>query len=419
MKTAFPRLAVLLLLCGYPVGISAQETGPEANVPPATYERLEVLPAEKLIPATLRSGLGFVVENPVNTDGYFGLYLLRTEHGVFECHGKEMLTIRIDELRAIREIDSINKNDAFLKAAGNAVAKPIEATAKMVRDPKGTIEKVPHGVAALFQRAGKGLAKAGQVVVTGAENLQRRLDGEEIVPSPPINWRDWAPGFSANRNKWAAQLRVDPYTSNPVLKERLDQITAVTFSTDFFTSVGIGMVAAPLGMVGSVDKYVLTEQPEQIRERAIKILGGLGFQPEIVRTFLDQPAFTPTLQIRFARALESLAGATNLESALGLVAAVESETQARFLCACLEALAAKRSAPDAYKSLVAIAPLPAAIRADDSLLVAAPLDVLPWTPATEAFVKRAEVYPKRVILLPSQTTTSARLHLASMGWTFE
>jgi hypothetical protein len=204
-----------------------------------------------------------------------------------------------------------------------------------------------------------------------------------------------------------------------VLAERLDQITAVTFSTDLVAGFGIGAVAAPLAVVGSVDKYVLTEPPEKIRARVAKELSDLQIRPEAVEAFFTNTAFTPTLQLRFARGLASLTGAANLEAAMGLAAAVESETQARFLCACLESLAAKRPAPDAYKSLVAIAPLPAVVRADGSLLVPAPLDVLPWTPATEAFARRAESYPKRVLVLPGQTTTSARLHLAQMGWTFE
>lgn len=388
-------------------------------VPAGPHEHLEVLPVEKLIPAELRSGPGFIVENPVSTDGYFGIYLLRTHHGVFECHGKEMLAIRIDELRAIAEVDAIHKGDAFLKAAGGAVAKPIEATAKLVRDPKGTIEKVPQGLASLFHRAGQGLEKAGAAVADGAENLRRRLDGEEVEPGPGVNWREWTPGFSANRNKWAAHLRVDPYTSNPVLASRLDQITAVTFSTDLVAGIGVGLIAPPLGWVGAVDEYVLTEPPEKVRERVKKELAALAIGEAAIDGFLARTAFTPTLQARFARALGSLAGAANLEAALGLAAALESETQARFLCACLESLATKRSGPDAYKSLVAIAPLPAVVRADDSLLVPAPLDVLPWTATTEAFAGRAGDYPTRVLLVPTQTTARARARLVEAGWKFE
>ena len=402
-----------------PLIAGAQEVDDAAPPPASTYEKLELLPADKLIPAPLRSGEGFAVEDPVATDGYFGIYRLRSEHGIFECHGKEMLAIRIDELRAIREIEAINQGEAFLKAAGKAVAKPIEATAKLVRDPKGTIEKVPHGVASLFQRAGKGLEKAGKAVAGGAENIRRKMDGEEVEPGPAFSWREWTPGFSKNRNQWAAQLRVDPYTSNPVLAGKLDQITAVTFSTDLVTGIGVGMVAPPLGMVGSVDKFVLTEPPEEVRARVTRELAALGIPPATVEAIFANPVFTPTLQARFAKALGSLSGAAKLEAAVDLAAGAQSETQVRFLCACLESLASKRSSPDAYQSLVAIAPLPAVVRADGSLLVPAPLDVLPWTVATEAFVKRAEAYPKRVLLLPSQTTTSARLHLAQLGWTFE
>lgn len=413
----FPTLLAFAVLPPFTAG--AQEVDDAVPPPVSVYEKLELLPADKLIPAPLRSGEGFEVEDPVATDGYFGIYRLRSEHGIFECHGKEMLAVRIDELRAIREIEAINQGEAFLKAAGGAVAKPIEATAKLVRDPKGTIEKVPHGVASLFQRAGKGLEKAGKAVAGGAENIRRHMDGEEVEPGPDINWREWTPGFSKNRNQWASQLRVDPYTTNPVLAGKLDQITAVTYSTDLVTGIGVGMVAAPLGIVGSVDKYVLTEPPEEVRARVTRELTALGIPGETTGALFANAVFTPTLQARFAKALNSLAGAANLEVAVDLAAAAQSETQARFLCACLESLASKRPAADAYKTMVTIAPLPAVVRADGSLLVPAPLDVLPWTAATEAFVQRAGAHPTRVLLLPSQTTTSARLHLAQLGWTFE
>lgn len=419
MPTArYLPLLLAATLGGPPCGFcQAPPPPPVAAVDP--YDHLEVLPAEKLVPAELRSGLGYVLENPVSTDGYFGIYLLRTEYGVFECHGKEMLAIRIDESRAIRELDAINKGDAFLKAAGGAVAKPIEATAKLARDPKGTIEKIPQGLASLFHRAGQGLEKAGQAVASGAENVRRRLDGEEVEPGPAMDWREWTPGFQSNRNKWAAHLRVDPYTSNPVLASRLDQITAVTFSTDLVAGIGVGLIAPPLAWVGTVDEYVLTEPPEKVRERVKKDLTALAIGPEAIDAFLAHAVFTPTLQARFARGLTALSGAANLEAALGLAAAIQSEPQARFLCACLESLAAKRSGPDAYKSIVAIAPLPAVVRADNSLLVPAPLDVLPWTATTEAFLQRAANFPSRVLLLPSQTTSLARARLLAAGWKFE
>ena len=352
------------------------------------------------------------------TDGYFGIYRLRTEYGIYECHGKEMLAVRIDELRAIRELEQVNKGEAFLKAAGAAVAKPLEATARIVRDPAGSIGKVPQGVAGLFKRAGQGMQAAGAAVAKGAENVRRELDGEAPAPAGPPKREDPF-GFNKNRNQWAAQVRVDPYSTNPVLAEKLTEISAVTFTTNLVAGIGVGMVAAPLAWAGRVDEFVLTQPPAKIREKVTAELTALGCLPGSISGLTENPAFSPTLQLRFAAALGQLSGAANLNAAVELAAAAADEVQARFLCASLEALAARKSGPDAFKSLLAIAPLPAAVTADGGLLVVAPVDVLPWIATTDAFSQRSREFPKRVLVLPSQTTQLARANLAAHGWTLD
>ncbi len=392
-----------------------------APAPAATiYENLDLLPANKLIPAEFRQGPGFVVEDPVATDGYFGIYLLRTHQGIFECHGKEMLAIRIDELRAIQELEAVNKGDAFLKAAGGAIAKPLEATARIVRDPGGSLEKVPHGVANLFKRAGEGVQAVGGAMAKGAENVRRNLDGEAPLPdavAPPSRQDPF--GFNKNRNQWAAQVKVDPYSSNPLLAQKLDEISAVTFTTNLVAGIGLGAVAAPLAWVGRVDEYVLTEPPAKIKERVAAELLALNCQKTTVDGFLANRWFTPTQQLRFSRALGRLSGAANLNAAVELAAVTEGEVQVRFLCASLESLGSKKLAPDDYKSMVVISPVPGMVRQDGSLLVAAPLDVLPWIATTEAFAGRAAEFPKRTLLAPTQITTRARESLTAMGWTVE
>lgn len=407
-----------MMACGLPALVlpmgflQAQEASPAAvEVAEAVgYDALETLPADSVLAPELQRGPGYAVGTPIVNDGYFGAFRLSTEYGVFECHGREMLVLRIDELRAIRQLDQINKGEVFLKSVGVAVAKPVGAVAGMVKDPVGTVHKLPSGMAGLFKRAGDAVAK-------GADNLQRNLDSDVPLPAAGApKAREDIFGFNKNRNIWAAELKVDPYTSNPVLAEKLTQMAAVAFTTEMVAGFGIGAVAAPLSIAGNVDSFVLNQPPAKVKDRVASELVAMGCAKPSVDAFVAVPWFTPTLQVRFTNALGRLKGTGNLNAAVQLAANCETEVQARFLCASLEALGNRRATSQPFRKLVAIAPLPGVVLEDGSLLVCAPVDVLPWIPTTEAFVKRATGYPKTQLALNGAITLNARKGLAANGW---
>lgn len=415
MVPGLPVLALTIACFSHRV-IAQTDTGEAvAPVAPAAYDDLDVLPAASVLSPAMQRGPGYEVGTPIVNDGYFGAYRLSTEYGVFECHGREMLAIRIDELRAIRQLDQINKGELFLNSVGKAVAKPVGAAAGIVKDPVGTVHKLPSGVAGLFKRAGDGLEAVGQAVAKGADDLQRNPDGDPPGNGKPKSRQDIF-GFNKNRNTWAAQMKVDPYSSNPVLAEKLSQVAAVAFTTELVAGVGIGAVAAPLAWAGNVDEFVLTQPPEKVKVKITEDLLALGCSKPSVDAFVANEWFTPTLMVRFTRALNQLKGTANLSTAAFLAAKCDTEVQVRLICASLEALAAHRASSPPFRSLLAIAPLPAVVLEDGSLLICAPVDVLPWIPSTEAFVKRASGYPKTMLVLNGAITMRAREGLAANGW---
>ena len=418
MRTILPTLFLAVSYSALLPVFAQEPSAPPTAIPAqATYESLQVVPAAQLLPANMLRGAGYVVDERVGTDGYLGRFLLRTDYGVFECHGREMLAIRIDEVRALDELSTINKGQAFLQAAGNAVAKPLTAAAGIARDPVGSVAKVPQGLAGLFKRAGDGLQSAGKAMSNEANKAHQVMNGEnpDQAANPPS--REDPFGYNINRNRWADEVGADPYTSNTVLAAKLSEVAAVTYTTELVAGLGVGAVAAPLSMVGNVDKFVLTEPPVKIRERIAAELAQLQCAPAAIQTMLANPAISPTQMRRLSSAMMALGPIAGLDVALQLAAVVESEVQVRFLCASLESLAARKAASGGYKSLVAIAPVPAAIRADDSLLVCAPVDVLPWIESTENFAARAAAYSNKALVLDGQITVSAKAGLEKLGWT--
>jgi hypothetical protein len=140
--------------------------------------------------------------------------------------GIEMLEERVRELYAIRELDRVSKTGVFLKAAGEAAAKPFEAAAHIVKDPVGSIKKAPAGIAGLFKRVGKGAQELGRAA---QKQAQAREDRYQQTGSYSASAEERAAGpvqdpmaASRSRQQWAAKLGVDPYTTNPVLAGKLN-----------------------------------------------------------------------------------------------------------------------------------------------------------------------------------------------------
>jgi hypothetical protein len=118
----------------------------------AGFETPPVLQASELAPADLLQGPTFTVDNQVPIVGMLGHFTIRADVGTFEAHGREMLRIRVGELRAIAQLDQMSKSKEFLKAAANAVARPVESAANRLLNPVETVQGVPSGVERFFDR---------------------------------------------------------------------------------------------------------------------------------------------------------------------------------------------------------------------------------------------------------------------------
>lgn len=67
----------------------------------------------------------FTVDDQVPIVGMLGHFTIRSNIGTFEAHGREMLRIRVGQLHAIAQLDQTSQSKEFLKAAANAVARPL------------------------------------------------------------------------------------------------------------------------------------------------------------------------------------------------------------------------------------------------------------------------------------------------------
>ena len=81
--------------------------------PASGYEAAPTLQASKVLPAALRSGAHFRVDDKVANDGYVNTYQLHPKCGTFTTVSTAMLVKRIGEVNALVVMEKVKGTTAF------------------------------------------------------------------------------------------------------------------------------------------------------------------------------------------------------------------------------------------------------------------------------------------------------------------
>jgi hypothetical protein len=355
------------------VANAGRAQAPEAQAP-EEFDTLPVLHAIDTAPAKLLLGPGFRVEDPVPTDGLNVRFTLRSDVGVFEAWGVETLALRVAEIPAIRLLDEAFRSDAFGRAASNMAARPIQ--------PPGS------GLDRFF--ADPGVA-AGKVAPADRDKEVRDA---------------------------ARRLGVDPYTSNPLLAARLEQLADVALRGRVGANTLLpASTPASIAMPGSeVAHHQVYDTPaaELVAKNAER-LRGFGATEEQIRAFQSAPGFTLTTQTALVESLGRLAEAQGRADVVALAADAATADQALFLLravgiladrdeqAPIDVLLARGTLVARQKSGQIVAPLPA--------------DYVAWTADMARFAQREDLAaPERGVWISGRTTSRARQRFEALGW---
>jgi hypothetical protein len=164
----------------------------------------------------------------------------------------------------------------------------------------------------------------------------------------------------------------------------------------------------------------------EVAERNAQRLEALGCGGIEMRRFLRNRSFDPTRQTAVVDALIELAPADGCFGLLELAAAVDTESDVRFLADALLLLAAhgERGGEVRLVGSTPVLALPAAhgniasasVRRD-RLVLPLPVDVLTWTAETAAFFDEpAFRVVDKTVLLGGRATTQALRGLTRRGW---
>ncbi len=401
-------LAITLFMWSLDVGaIARAQSGFEA--PP-------VLKASDLAPPTMLNGPRFTVDERVQIANLLPRFVVRSDFGVFEAHGRDMLGVRVIEVGALEQLEKTSKTEEFLRAAGTAAARPVRAAANMVMNPVETVKGAPAAIGRFFDRVelgAKSIAGASKTEGTTADKtaaVTKRVGG---VTADVL-------GYEQERRALAKRLGVDPYTTNHVLSEKMNDLAWVAFSG----RVGLNTVVAvvvPFSMAISAtsitNDMVWDMKPADLLNLDEQKLKDMGIPQDRATALLHNQWYSITALTSLVNSLETLKGAEGRDQVVAFAAAAATEDRARLIVAAAEMLARYHTTVAPIAQVSAPGPIVARTKSG-AMIVPAPLDYVPWTEVVAKFALRPDLKMKdRTVWLTGTLTPRARQEFAAAGWT--
>jgi hypothetical protein len=233
--------------------------------------------AKVFLPQDLLKGPLHSIDPQAENDGLLNTYFLYSGNNSFEVTTGTALRIRIRELYAIDKLRGMSKTEEFGKAMSKAAKQKVESVAGIVRDPIGTIKRVPLGASRFFGRIGEGLKGGGS-----------KTEGNAVQSIT---------GVEKAKASLAAKLGVSPYSTNQELQEQLTNTAKAMAGGGLVLSIATMPIGGPVISVLRVNQNLqatlVNSTPDDLRIMNRKKLFALGVTRENADEFLMHPWYSP------------------------------------------------------------------------------------------------------------------------------
>jgi hypothetical protein len=380
-----------------------------ADEPPPTFTA-----AQLLTPAQVK-GPHHAVAGAVETEGYFHEFHIQSDYGTFDAAGRSMLAVRLHEVEALAQLEDVSKTEVFLKAAGTSVLNVGKGVATAVTKPTETAKGIGSGVKRLGVNLGR-MTKRTVDSATGEDpaGASKQSDNAAVSAGKSVL------GISKASRLWAQKLGVDPYTTNPVLKQALGDIGEIDAAGSIATKVVLP-IPGVVGMTASVSGLVWGKDPEELRKLNEQRLRELGVPDATAKQLFLNSAMTLSYETRIIAALH----AVKLPGAADRVAAAADSRDARealFHVESAELLQAQH-AKTPFAALLTDSLATVAVTAGGKAVLLLPLDWVRWTAAAESTLEEIDARARKelkatslTIALTGKTSATAAKELAARRW---
>jgi len=383
------------------------------------YEKEPVLSAKDLAAPELLKGPHFTVDGVVPVKGFIARFTIRSPFGKFDAHGLRMLPVRVNEVEALAKLDEVSKTREFTAAMGRAAVRPVTAAANMATRPLETVAGIPDGVGRFFGRVGLAGRRMAQAARTPGQNGgERAAEVGRRVGATAIS----VLGFEQERRRLAERLGVDPYTTNPVLSERLTSVAWVAFSGRLGVTV-LTAVLVPyseiMAAVSVTNRAIWDLSAADLLNQATAAFGRTGATPEQVRALADNPQYPLSVLHALAMGLERLQGVQGRDALVAFAATAQTQDEVNFVAGAVNMLARHHEAVAPLARVSAPGPI-VGHTATGALVLTAPVDYLSWIAPLGQDVSRPELHAaQKTAVVSGQVSVLAWRNLTARGWSID
>ena len=196
-----PKHIVIALGLFATIAFAQTDSTPSPTPSPTTFEAAGRVESKMFIPEDLMVGPLHSVGEQAENDGLVNTYFLYSGDNASAVTTGIALRTRIREIYAIDKLEGMSKTDEFTKALEKSGKQKIDSVVGLVKDPVGTIKRVPQGASRFFGRIGESL-KGG--ASEGEGNALESITGVDKA-----------------KVALAVKLGVSPYSTNQELQEQL------------------------------------------------------------------------------------------------------------------------------------------------------------------------------------------------------
>ncbi len=431
-----------------------------------SFETEPTLDAAAIVQPSLLSAPNATVAPQATVHGYMARFALDTPFGPLAAESVELLAIRQAEIPAIETLERASRGAAFAHAFGEKFRKTGKSIWQVVSHPIGTVTGLPAGVARYFRKQVERWSGRAQSVGDRAAR-EFGADGDPFrTPQAPMSaTRAPLPGITAPkpdkpwygsvgkeigreakrqldygkmRREMARHLGVDPSSSNPLLRERLDTLAWAAVVGNFSGGAALdavgGTAAEVMSVGGQLNALVWELDEDNLRERNRQRLARWCSDEFALRQFLRRGGFNDSLRTALADELDALKPARGCNDLIEIGAGTRSELEARYLVNALRLMRRgaaqgseiRRGAADgggqrhesAHRGELFVVGAALAWRGDDGhLLLPLPLDWLSWTADMGEFFAAPQFRVEdKTVLVGGEASTAAQRALAARGW---
>ena len=367
------------------------------------------LEVERVLPPELIRGPHHEIVDPVVNFFALDQFKIRSEFGEFEAYGQMALRVRLREIEAIAEAKKNSKTKVATQALVRQGKKTVKSVVEVTAHPVKSAKSIGSGIMNRFKKTVRDVKEDIALARSDASK-------EEKAEIYADRWL----GVDRARRRWSAELRVDPYTSNPILREELERIAMTEASVEMGSKFVMPSIPG-IGFMRDIYKLVTDLDERELLEHNRKELLSLGATDQLIDGLLAHPSYSPTASSTLIAGVASLQDVDNRLVLVEQAATATSVPEATFFLESVAMALWFHSNEAPIKRMVFETGLPAGITADGRVVVFAAVDFPHWSDAlAKVFRETQSAYdglaPRHELWLAGKASRNFIAHIEELDW---